>query len=220
MHSWQLFEVYNQIKEMSILLRGKEILPRVSRFLGAIKARPNTQDSFLVIGIYYKIEDIIISKVSNDSGIVNNNYYITIAMYNNITIAVYNKSCHRFMYHKNWKSTTSSTKWVKWVSESHSVVSDSLWPHGLYSAWNSPGQNTGVGSLSLLQGIFPTQGSNPGLPQAGRFFTSWATGKTKNPRVGSPSLLQWIFPTQESNQGLLHCRHYQGSPVQLKHTIN
>ena len=32
------------------------------------------------------------------------------------------------------------------------------------SAWNSPGQNTGVGSLSLLQGIFPTQGSNPGLP--------------------------------------------------------
>ena len=36
-------------------------------------------------------------------------------------------------------------------------------PHGLYSQWNSPGQNTGVGSLSLLQGIFPTQGSNPGL---------------------------------------------------------
>ena len=30
--------------------------------------------------------------------------------------------------------------------------------------WNSPGQNTGVGSLSLLQGIFPTQGSNPVLP--------------------------------------------------------
>ena len=48
-------------------------------------------------------------------------------------------------------------------SESHSVVSDSLWPHGLYSPWNSPGQNTGVGSLSLLQGDFPTQGSNRGL---------------------------------------------------------
>ena len=38
---------------------------------------------------------------------------------------------------------------------------DSLQPHGLYSPWNSPGQNTGVGSLSLLQGIFPTQGLNP-----------------------------------------------------------
>ena len=51
----------------------------------------------------------------------------------------------------------------KW-SESRSAVSDSLWPHGLYSPWNSPGQDTGVGNLSLLQGIFPTQGSNPGLP--------------------------------------------------------
>ena len=43
-------------------------------------------------------------------------------------------------------------------------MSDSLQPHGLYSPWNSPGQNSGVGSLSLLQGIFPTQGSNPGFP--------------------------------------------------------
>ena len=37
-------------------------------------------------------------------------------------------------------------------------------PHGLYSSWNSPGQNTGVDRHALLQGIFPTQGSNPGLP--------------------------------------------------------
>ena len=44
----------------------------------------------------------------------------------------------------------------------------SLWPHGLYSPWNSPGKNTGVDSLSLLQGIFPTQGSNPGLPHCRR----------------------------------------------------
>ena len=42
-------------------------------------------------------------------------------------------------------------------------MSDSLQPHGWYSPWNSPGQNTDVGSLSLLQGIFPTQGLNPGL---------------------------------------------------------
>ena len=44
----------------------------------------------------------------------------------------------------------------KWKS---SVLSDSLRPNVLYSPWNSPGQNTGVGSVSLLQGIFPTQGS-------------------------------------------------------------
>ena len=42
--------------------------------------------------------------------------------------------------------------------ENHSVVSDSLLPHGLYSPWNSPGQNTGVDSLSLLQGVFPILG--------------------------------------------------------------
>ena len=48
-------------------------------------------------------------------------------------------------------------------SESHSDVSYSWQPHGLYSPWNSSGQNTGVGSLFLLQWIFPTQGSNTGL---------------------------------------------------------
>ena len=42
--------------------------------------------------------------------------------------------------------------------ESRSVVSDCLQPHGLYSLWNSLGQNTGVDSHSLLQGIFPNQG--------------------------------------------------------------
>ena len=42
-----------------------------------------------------------------------------------------------------------------------------LQPHGLYSPWNSPGQNNGVGSLSFLQGFFPTQGLNPGLPYCG-----------------------------------------------------
>ena len=58
---------------------------------------------------------------------------------------------------------------VKW-SESRSVVSYSLPVHGLYSPRNSPGHNTGVGSLSLLQGIFPTQGLNPGLPHGRRIL--------------------------------------------------
>ena len=53
-------------------------------------------------------------------------------------------------------------------SVSHSVVSDSLRPHGLSPTrllcpWDSPGKNTGMGCHSLLQGIFPTQGLNPGL---------------------------------------------------------
>ena len=49
-------------------------------------------------------------------------------------------------------------------------MSDSLRPHGLYSPWNSSGQNIGVGSLSLLQRIFPTQGLNPSLLHCGRIL--------------------------------------------------
>ena len=96
-------------------------------------------------------------------------------------------------------------------------MSDSLWPQGLYSPWNSPDQNTGVSSLFLLQGIFTTQDRTQVSHIAGGFFTSWATGKPKSTGVGSLSLLQWIFPTQESDWGLLHCRRtlcqlsYQGS---------
>ena len=69
----------------------------------------------------------------------------------------------------------------KWKSHSH------VWlfaTHGLYSPWHSPGQNTGVGSLSLLQEIFPTQGLNQVSCTAGGFFTSWAT-------KGNKSLSQW-----------------------------
>ena len=62
--------------------------------------------------------------------------------------------CRRILYQL---SHQGSLKFES-ESESPSVVSDSLRPHGLYSPWNSLGQNTGVSTLSLLQGIFPTQG--------------------------------------------------------------
>ena len=68
---------------------------------------------------------------------------------------------------------------------SRSVKSDSLWPHGLYSPWNSPGQNTGEGNLSLLQGIFPTQGLNPGL-----LHCRWILYQLSH--KGSPILLFWV----------------------------
>ena len=63
-----------------------------------------------------------------------------------------------------WRPQFSLQNGNESESESRSVVSDSLQPQGLHSPWNSPGQNPGAGSRSLLQGIFPTQGSNPGLP--------------------------------------------------------
>ena len=79
-------------------------------------------------------------------------------------------------------------------------------PRGLYSPWNSPGQNTGVGSLSLLQGIFPTQGSNPGLPHCRLILYQLSHKGSPEYRSEYLSLLQRIFLTQESNHGLLHCR--------------
>ena len=86
-------------------------------------------------------------------------------------------------------------------------VSDSLQPRRLYSAWNFPGQNTGVDNFSLFQGIFPTQGSNPGLPHYRQFlYQDEPPGKPKNTGVGRLSLLQRIFLAQELNQALLNCR--------------
>ena len=79
--------------------------------------------------------------------------------------------------------------------ESSSIVSDSLQPHDLYSPWNSPGQNTGVGSLSLLQGIFPTQGSNPGLPHC-----RWTLYQLSH--KGSPGMLEWVaYPFSRGSSG-------------------
>ena len=65
------------------------------------------------------------------------------------------------------------------------IMSNSLRLCGLYSPWSSPGENTGVGSLSLLQGIFLTQGSKPGLPHC-RWFLYQLSHK------GSPRMLERV----------------------------
>ena len=73
-------------------------------------------------------------------------------------------------------------------SESLAVVYNSLWLHGLYRQWNSPVQNNGVGSHSLLHGIFPTQGLNPGLPCCRQILHQLN-------HKGSPRILEWVaFP--------------------------
>ena len=119
-----------------------------------------------------------------------------------------------------WEVTISPSLPAYSESESCSVVSDSLWPRGLYSPWNSPGQNTGVGSCSLLQGIFPHPGIKHRSPTLqANSLPGEPPGKPKNTGVGSLSLLQQIFLTQESNWGLLLCRwilyqlSYGGNPL-------
>ena len=109
---------------------------------------------------------------------------------------------------------------ITYGRESRSVVSDALSPpkdytvHGILQArileWVA---------FPFSRGIFPTQGSDPGLLH-GRWILLPAepARKPKNTAVGSLSLLQGLFPTQESDWGLLHCRRplyqlsYEGRP--------
>ena len=94
---------------------------------------------------------------------------------------------------------------------------NSLWPHGLYSPWNFPGQNTGVGSCSLLQGLFPTQGSNPGLPHCRDSLSSeppgnpmnlwWAplTGTAANPACFKLKSKIWCGQCNLQNRWITQC---------------
>ena len=99
-------------------------------------------------------------------------------------------------------------------SESHSVVSDSLWPHGLQPTrllcpWDSPGKNIGVGCHSLLQGIFLTQGLNLGLPHCmADSLPSESPGKSyiniykEKAMAPHSSTLAWKIPWTEEPGGL------------------
>ena len=60
------------------------------------------------------------------------------------------------------------------ISVKVAVMSDSLWPHGLYSPWNSPGQNTGVGSPPFSKGSSQPRNWTGVSCIAGGFFTNWA----------------------------------------------
>ena len=98
---------------------------------------------------------------------------------------------------------------TQWFSEwSRSVVSDSLWPHGLWPTmllhpWDFPGKSTGVGCHFLLQGIFPTQGSNLGLPHCRQMLYHLR-------HQGSASSLKWV----QNNPPLLIVKTRSGNKYQ------
>ena len=93
-------------------------------------------------------------------------------------------------------------------------MSNSLGPHGLYNPWNSPGKNTGVGSLSLHQGIFPTQGWNPGLPHCRQILYQLS-------HKGSSRILEWVaYPFssgsfQPRNHTGVSCIEVDSLPTEL-----
>ena len=97
----------------------------------------------------------------------------------------------------NQQNTQNSNN-IFFESETCLVVSNYFWPCGLYSPWNSPGQNTGEGSLSLLQGIFPTQGSNPGLLHCRWILYQLSyEGKPPPPRLFKLILIFLIYSTRK-----------------------
>ena len=107
------------------------------------------------------------------------------------------------------------------VCVSHSVVSNCLWPHGLQPTrllcpWNSPGNNSEVGSHSFLQGIFPTQGLNPHLNALqADYLLSEPPGKSlKYTKQINPSVM-WLNLSHWSVSTLILWWHFQFLPSLL-----
>ena len=86
-------------------------------------------------------------------------YFIRISWSQSLNASIFEDPGETF---KKFQHSDCHCVEVKW-SESWSIMANSLQPYGLHSPWNSLGQNTRVGSLSLLQRIFPTQELNRGL---------------------------------------------------------
>ena len=116
-------------------------------------------------------------------------------------------SCHLFSTHNPYPLCFFPvfTSWVPKSHYSYLVVSDSLWPHGLWPTrllwpWNSPGKNTRVGSHSLLQRFFPTQGLNPGILNCRKIL--YHLSHQESPKYLKnicwySLLIQVLFPTRE-----------------------
>ena len=109
-----------------------------------------------------------------------------------------------FFLHHFFKPFWSSQKWPRKLAWGFSmracsvasVISDSLWPHGLWSTrllcpLDSLGKNTGVGCHFLQQEIFPTQDRTQVSCLAGWFFTTWATGEEEKPNRDHWMLAGW-----------------------------
>ena len=92
-----------------------------------------------------------------------------------------NNSTSGFILEK--KNTNS--KRCTFIDINSSIIYNCQDMEAIYSPSDSPGQNTGVSSLSLFQGIFPTQGSNSGLLHCGQTLYQLS-------HQGSPRILEWV----------------------------
>ena len=132
--------------------------------------------------VKWALESITTNKASGDDGIPVELFQILKDDAMKVLHSICQQSWKTQQWPQDWKRSVfipvpkkGNAKECSSESESHSVMSDSLQPHRLYSPWNSPGQNTRMGSLSLLQWIFPTQRSNPGLLHCRQILYQLAT---------------------------------------------
>ena len=110
---------------------------------------------------------------------------------------------HSWVYIRRKKKTTNSRRCM-YININTSIIYNCQDMEAIYSPLDSPGQNTGMSSLLLLQGIFPTQGSNPGLLHREQILYQLS-------HQGSPRILEWVaYPissgaSQPRNQTGVSC---------------
>ena len=117
---------------------------------------------------------------------------VEVAVFCNLIVEVTAHHFHHILFVRSKSLAPACTKGNrKGDSESRSVMSNSCGPMG--SPRNSPGQNTGVGSLSLPRGIFPTQGANPDLSHCGQILYQLS-------HQGSPRILERVaYPSSSGS---------------------
>ena len=131
-------------------------------------------------------------------------------------------ACHCWVFHLLCVCVCARTcAYESLCALHHSVMSDSLWPHGLYPARllcpsNFPGKNTGVGCHFLLQGIFPTPRIEPeslSVSYGDRWILyRWATKEASCPVITSNILYSRSHYIYRSHLRKLLCRTFQQPP--------
>ena len=127
------------------------------------------------------------------------------------------KGTGRWLGRNNYCLLTRSIWSLLFVIQSCPTLCDPMdcSPPGEFCPWNSPCKKGTVGCHSLLQGIFPTQESNPGLHSAGRVFTIWATKEAQHleqePQIGRPEVGGTVTPA------VVLMSHWE-NPVHIRYT--